>query len=339
MARASRKFSAADMRHSGPDTRYRPGCLTLDTRRPIFDTRYYDPGTGQTPDTTVTTATPHSSRIRHSMDWDPHFLARSPMFEPLRAGAPAFGTDWPALGDLQRLLEEGDTPVCNASGFPLRLVPPALRTKAPEDRYEARTFLRGELEVRGRNWHDLMNVLVWRTFPAAKAALNARHYAEERARRAPGNRGPVQDALTLFDEGGAIVVSDADHLLDLLRAFRWKELFWRRRDEVRRHMQFFVFGHAILEKALAPFTGITAGAILLAQPRREPHARAHDLLARLDSRLASRLRDPAAFSRTRDLAPVPVLGVPGWCADNEREEYYENREYFRPGRIQASNGT
>ena len=77
---------------------------------------------------------------------------------------------WPAIGELQRLLDAGDLPVRNAAGLPVRLVPPARRTGAREDRYEARVFLRGELEVRERNWHDLFNVLVWRVFPLAKAA-------------------------------------------------------------------------------------------------------------------------------------------------------------------------
>ena len=256
------------------------------------------------------------------MDWDPRFLSRSPMFEPLRACAAAFGADWPAIGELQRLLDAGDLPVRNAAGLPVRLVPPARRTGAREDRYEARVFLRGELEVRERNWHDLFNVLVWRVFPLAKAALNARHYAEERARRAPGNRGPAQDALTLFDEGGVIVLSGDPGLAELVRAFRWKDLFWHRREDVRRHMRFFLFGHALYEKALAPFTGVTARAVLL--PDLPP--------AELDARVAGRIGDVAAFSGTRDLAPLPVLGVPGWCAENEREEYYDDPAYFRPGR-------
>jgi len=252
------------------------------------------------------------------------------MFEPLRAHAPAFGGDWPVLDDLQRLLDECGVPVRNANGLPLRLVPPARRRELPEQRYEARVFVRGELETRERNWHDLMNVLVWRAFPAAKAALNARHY-EEQALRQSGNRGPAQDALTLFDEGGVIVVSDDEGLLGLLRAFRWKDLFWRSRGEVCSRMRFFVFGHALYEKALAPFTGITARAVLLPPPP-SVVTRPRELLARLDVSLAARLCDPAAVAQTRDLAPVPVLGVPGWCTDNEREEYYDDPEHFRPGR-------
>ena len=265
------------------------------------------------------------------MDWDPNFLSRSPMLEPLRAHAPAFGVDWPGIAVLQRLLDARDPPARNAGGAPLRLAPPARRTSVAGDRYEARVFLRGELEVRERSWHDLFNVLVWLAFPRAKAALNARHYMESKSRSAP-NRGPVADALTLFDEGGVIVVSSDCGLLELLRAFRWKNLFWRRRDDVRSRMRFVLFGHALYEKALAPFTGITARGILLSEPTSLLEAPPAELLETLDARLESRILDPAALSGTRDLAPVPVLGVPGWCVDNEREEYYDNLDYFRAGR-------
>jgi hypothetical protein len=33
-----------------------------------------------------------------------------------------------------------------------------------------------------------------------------------------------------------------------------------------------------------------------------------------------------------------VLGVPGWWQDNERGDFYENSDYFRPGRKKAVTG-
>ena len=36
------------------------------------------------------------------MDWDPAFLSRSPMFEPLIVYTPVFGAGWPRLLDLRR---------------------------------------------------------------------------------------------------------------------------------------------------------------------------------------------------------------------------------------------
>jgi len=137
---------------------------------------------------------------------------------------------------------------------------------------------------------------------------------------------------TLFDEGGVIVAAADDELLELLRGSHWKDLFWRRREAVRLRMRFLVVGHALHEKALAPFTGITARGILM---RVQPSLLAAEparLVDALDARAASWIGNPATLSATRDLAPVPVLGVPGWCADNEREDYYDNEDYFRSGR-------
>ena len=148
--------------------------------------------------------TAHGSRCQHlrpsaaqrTLNWNPDFLSTSPLFEPLRAHAPAFGADWPDRAALQRLLGAGE-PVRTAAGKPVRLVPPARGPAEPEDRYESRLYRLGELEVRERSWHDLFNVLVWRAFPLAKAALNARHHAEMRAGTAAagggGNRGPAQE--------------------------------------------------------------------------------------------------------------------------------------------------
>ena len=97
-------------------------------------------------------------------------------------------------------------------------------------------------------------------------------------------------------------------------------------------MRFLLFGHALYEKALRPFIGITGRGILLktesallAQPPGER-------LAALDSRIAAIISASGNLTAPRELAVVPVLGVPGWCPGNEQESYYDNADYFRPGR-------
>lgn len=267
--------------------------------------------------------------------WLPDFLERSPMFEPLRAwGAALDPTRWPALDEMQDLLDARRPPVVTRSGMALRLVGQGGKPQAFEDRYEARIYLKGELQTRSGNWHDLFNVLVWLTFPRAKAALNERHYHALRQQQAAGapNRGPVRDVMTLFDEGGVIVAASDRELLGQLREFEWKSLFWRNRARVAADMRFHLFGHALYEKALRPFTGITGRGILFEV---EPEFFAVPWavqLERLDAMLEQRLLDSDALKETRDLAPVPILGVPGWCADNAHECYYDNVDYFRPGR-------
>jgi len=267
------------------------------------------------------------------MEWNPEFLACSPMFEPLRVHAPqSFPENWPELPMLQQLLDRRDPPVRAANGLPLRVVPQPRRVRRAGLSYEERTFVRAELQVRPGSWHDLFNLLVWLAFPQAKATLNARHWAASRERASTGaaNRGPVEDALTLFDEGGVIVAATSPALVECLRAFEWKNLFWRRRSEVTRTMRFWLFGHALYEKALRPHAGITGRGICFEVDTgflQEPHA---VQLHELDRRLAAHIGDPVRLAATPDLAHVPILGVPGWCAANELESYYDNTEYFRP---------
>ena len=265
--------------------------------------------------------------------WDPDFAERSPMFEPLRAAARELRTPyWPGCDDLNCIIQSRSSPIFTAGGRLLCFVDQQSRPQGFEDRYEPRIFLRGEVQLRSCNWHDLLNALVWLTFPRAKAALNRRHYHELQRQLASGepNRGPAQDALTLLDEGGAIVAAAEPALGALLSGFEWKELFWRRRTEVVRSMRFWLFGHALYEKALAPFVGVTGRGVIfevadgfLAMPLAQQ-------FAELDARLAGCIDDPARLAGTRELAPVPVLGVPVWCAENEREEFYDDPGYFRP---------
>lgn len=267
--------------------------------------------------------------------WNPDFLELSPVFLPLRHhGAALAGADWPTLAQMQRVLEGREPSIVGGGGVPLRFVAPGPRSKNPEDGYEARIYLKGEVQVRPANWHDFMNALVWLTFPHAKAALNARQFHGLRQQQAAGtpNRGPLQDAMTLFDEGGVIVVAGDSGLLQMLLEFRWKELFWHNRARLEKAMRFFLFGHALYEKALHPYAGITARGILIEETADFFSADILTQAGRLDAQLECRLLDAGAWKSTRELAPVPILGIPGWCADNEAEAYYEDTAYFRPGR-------
>ena len=256
------------------------------------------------------------------------------MFEPLRLAGLGFSklSDWPTLDDCQHLLAGNG--ITNAAGLPLHFVSQEPKSGKPEDKYEARIYLKGQVQVRSENWHDLLNVLVWLTFPKAKAALNRRHFLalEEMRSEDRQNRGPTQDALTLFDEGGVIVTCSDSRLAQWLEDFKWKELFWRNRDAVAVSMKFFLFGHAIYEKALQPFTGVTGRGVIFPVAADFFAAALEPQLQFLDEKLADYLNNPQHFNRTSELAPVPILGIPGWNAENERESYYENEAYFRAGR-------
>ncbi len=252
------------------------------------------------------------------------------IFRSLLAGLPA--ESWPDLATLNRLARERS--LTNARSVPIRFAansePMVTRYELPH--YELRVAESGEVATR-ENWHDLLNALQWLSFPQAKAALNEQHTAHllTGGREEQRARSVARDVLTLFDEGGVIVASTDAGLLDLLREFRWRELFVQRRAEVQNNMRFFPVGHGLLEKLLAPFIGITAKAMLLeVEPEvlNLPQARQ---VAALDLRAAQWLRDSRQLQATRNLHPLPVLGIPGWDARSESPAFYEDSQYFRSG--------
>jgi Protein of unknown function (DUF3025) len=265
------------------------------------------------------------------MDWDPTFVDRAPALcafaeaaEPLRTCG-----DWPALPLLQALCDARG--IVNARGMPMCLV--GERTEEP---YETRLYLRGEMHVRGAVWHDLFNVLAWLAYPKTKAALNARHHEEETGcgptASDRGRRTRVQDALTVFDEHGVIVAAADPELLEMIRAFEWKRLFWTERARFLEHLRVFVIGHALCEKLLAPYVGLTAHAVLLSLDADVLRSALPDALAQIDARVAERVRSGPAFDSPRNLSPLPVLGVPGWFRGNALEAFYDDAAYFRSGR-------
>jgi hypothetical protein len=267
--------------------------------------------------------------------WNTDWLTRSDMFAPLReAGALLPHIGWPDTAVLNAIADDCGRRIVNANGERIRFVVREGRPARFEEAFEPSTFLRGEVLVRRFNWHDLYNALVWMTFPTAKAALNARQYAALQTAEA-GRRTPEGDALTLFDEDGMVVLSVDTELLQLVRDFRWKELLWRRRDEVHQRMRFAVFGHALYEKAQKPFVGMTGKAILLEVPPGVLALDRRSLLREVDRRVALHVWDRVHFRHGRSLSPLPVLGVPGWWPGNENEAFYDDTGYFRPGRMRA----
>jgi hypothetical protein len=266
--------------------------------------------------------------------WDRDRWLASPLFEPLH---PVLGqlenTGFPSLERLNALLAEVPG-ISVHSGRPLRFVAQGTGKLAFEAQYEPRCYLSGEVQTRAFNLHDLFNALVWLTFPRSKAAINLRHYRAltEVVAQTSSQRGSVRDMATLFDESGVIVACADTGLAGLLRGFRWKELFCSRREEVKASMGFYIFGHGLHEKALQPYPGMTGQGLLLPVAREFFGWPLGKRMAHLDEQVAAYLNDPLHCLDTHELSPVPLLGIPGWSADNERHEYYDNTEYFRPGR-------
>lgn len=239
---------------------------------------------------------------------------------------------FPTLDELNALVEPGTT---TGGGASLKFVRPPPGSKSFEAQYEVRIYRTGEVATREDNWHDLFNALAWLAFPLTKAAINRRHYDSmqdvlRKRGEIRGNRGTARDVLTLFDEGGMLAASTQPGLLELLRDFRWKELFWQHRADVLQRMRFFVFGHAIFEKALEPYKSVTAKALLLQVPADFVAADVRTQLSAIDEKAAAWFLRPDALTSTRKLSPLPVLGIPGW-ADNENPVFYEDERVFRRG--------
>lgn len=196
--------------------------------------------------------------------------------------------------------------------------------------YESTIARTACVPTRDQCWHDTFNALVWLRYPHIKAAMNARHCEARASAGAPG-RGPVRDALTLFDEEGLALISDDAALLDALYAQRWREAMHDRRPALAR-ATLHVIGHALLDKARMPFPGLCAKVLLL-------HADAAPLeCAAFDLWLAGRIRAAAWPACPRDLRPLPVLGLPGMTPDNLHAGYFDDARQFRPARAAITGG-
>ena len=266
-------------------------------------------------------------------EWNPHALLQAPPFMPLQPYIERLQSGaFPTLDDLNALL--ADRAITVHSGRTLSFVPQLIGKLAFESQYEPLCYLTGEVQTRENNWHDLLNALVWLTFPKAKAAINARHYRALQQAHEPqsSQRGAVRDTNTLMDESGVIVACANPELARLLCDFHWRELFWQRRVEVRQQMGFYLFGHGLYEKATQPYIGITGQGIILDVVPEFFSWNPAVQLAHLDEKLAAFWADEKNCRTTRELNPVPLLGVPGWCDENNDASFYDNTAYFRPGR-------
>ncbi|MBA2674429.1 DUF3025 domain-containing protein [Ramlibacter sp.] len=244
------------------------------------------------------------------MDW-----AR-PWFAPWRATGEA------VAADVEQGLLLHDA--LNRQPVPVRFVDQA---QLPEGRpYESFVFETGCCPVRP-GLHDFFNGLCWLRFPQAKRTLN-RLQAQAIARDGVGaRRGPVRDAITLFDESGALLQA-APPLWQALRARAWRRLFVELRP-LWREARLLVFGHALLEQLAAPRKNITAH--VWCEPC--PAGEGPDLDAWLAAQLA-----PGRLA-AKPFTPLPVLGVPGWCAENENFSFYDDSLVFRPPRASEPSTT
>jgi hypothetical protein len=186
--------------------------------------------------------------------------------------------------------------------------------------YEAHIFRTGTCPTR-ENLHDFFNGLCWLQFPQSKLALNRLQAAEIQRSGTSGPRGRVRDAITVFDENGALLWAP-DGLWSALLARDWRRLFVQDRG-LWRDARLVIFGHALLEKLVAPRKDLTAHVWIHPMPR--PLS---EDAAEWDRELAAQLT--ASVLAQKPFTPLPVMGIPGWCAENQNFSFYDESLVFRP---------
>jgi hypothetical protein len=249
----------------------------------------------------------------------PAFAALKPWFDP-GAGLRIDDLEIEWINDFARKLKP---PPTSAKGAPIRFVASAARMSAVE--YERTIFDTGMVAARPANRHDAFNALCWLAFPAIKRVCNALQ-VQHAAEGSIVTRGPIRDALTLFDESGVIALSSDTRLGRMLAAREWKTLFCDERASARRTLRFLVSGHALYEKLLTPYDGIT-GRVLIVPVAQSILAKAGDALRREADALAAALLP--ALKSPAQIPPLPLAGVPGWDPRNEDPLFYDDHSVFR----------
>lgn len=170
------------------------------------------------------------------------------------------------------------------------------------------------------NLHDFFNGLVWHQFPHTKRRLNQLQAQAIAADGVQAVRGPLRDALTVFDENGALLQAP-DVLWQALRSRDWQRLFIDLRP-LWAEARLVLVGHALMEKLVAPRKP------MVAHVYQAPVA--IKSIANMDAWLAQEIQ-PQPWA-AKPFSPLPVLGVPGWWPANEVPGFYADTQVFRPPR-------
>ena len=230
------------------------------------------------------------------IDWSRPWLAPwRPLGEPLAAQARLIGV-------IAALNAAGRTRFAEQSELPAG------------EAYESFIHRTARVPTRA-NLHDFFNGLAWLAHPALKRRLNELQAAElsRAAKGAP--RGPVRDALTVFDENAALLQAPSV-LTEALHRRDWHALFVTHR-AAWADARLELFGHALVEKLALPRKAITAH-VWLVPPG----------IGAMSAWVAQTLEPDRLAGKP--FLPLPVLGVPGWWPANEAAGFYRDEVVFRP---------
>ena len=164
--------------------------------------------------------------------------------------------------------------------------------------------------------HDFFNALCWLHFPLAKQQLNQLQAAAIQSQGVGAVRGPVRDAVTVFDENACLLQVE-DVIWDALVRRDWQAAFVTQR-KLWDSAQMQIFGHAALEKLVTPYKAITV------HMWRVPRGLA---VSEWDAWLSQDLQ--ADKLARKPFLPTPVLGLPGWWPENTTPDFYQDAQVFR----------
>ena len=254
-----------------------------------------------------------------SIDWEAPWLKHwrergEPIAQQVKQGASVEQACNASLAFLKRQLcmqDPGTQSICEVEFVPQSALPDG-------QAYEQFIFDTHRVPTRD-GLHDFFNALCWLQFPLAKKQLNLVQAKAIQAQGVGSVRGPVRDAVTVFDEN-ATLIQLPDSLWHALQERNWHTAF----GAMKAHwadVQIWVFGHAALEKLVNPYKAITVH--LWRVPSNLP-------LSEWDAWLAQDLQpDKLAL---KPFLPTPVLGIPGWWSANESPDFYADAQVFRPPR-------
>ncbi len=241
-----------------------------------------------------------------AIDWQQPWLA------PLRGAGAAIASAVGAGRPVWQALDDAGRKAPGPRFVPQESLPAG-------EAYEAFIFRTGQVPTRD-NLHDFFNGLIWLHYPQAKRRLNALQAGAIAAQGVGAVRGPLRDAVTVFDENGAVLFAPRE-LREALVARAWRRLFTDLRP-LWRQARLEIFGHALLEQLVKPRKPLTAHVLLVPD--------APESVPDVDAWLAGVLQ-PARLE-AKPFTPLPVLGVPGWWGENENFSFYDDSSVFRSAR-------
>ena len=200
----------------------------------------------------------------------------------------------------------------------------------PEPRYyEQIIFEDKTIPTRSHNWHDFYNACIWRLFPQTKRQLNVLHM-HDIAQYGVSPRTPRRDRITHFDECGVVLAYSSGVIPELLTQHQWLEAFYEQRSAWGNTVRAFVFGHANYEMLMRPHVGLTGKWLGVEVSEAFWQTSLSEQYQLLDAQVANYASSEQSFTVKQHLKPLPLLGIPGWWAENQHEQFYHNRDYFRP---------